>query len=117
MSSVVLHWLLLVIALCGVVCADPEPKHKDKKELSPARLRAEGDAAFSNREYDKAIKYFTRLIDAEPTKHINFHKRALTFLVKNAYWKAVRDWSKAIKLDDSFTSVTYLHTSHITSPI
>ena len=49
--------------------------------------------------------YITYYIDIEPTKHINFHKRALTYLVKNQYWKAVRDWGKAIKLDDTFKSV------------
>merc|ERR1719491_393082 len=107
MAPVLFRWLLFVIALSGVISDDPEPP-KEKKELSPARLRAEGDAAFSNREYEKAIKYFTRLIDVEPTKHTNFHKRALTYLVKNSYWKAVRDWSKAIKLDDSFASA-YLY--------
>lgn len=106
MAPALFRCLLFVIAFSNVISDDA--KAKEKKELSPARLRAEGDAAFSNREYDKAIKYFTRLIDAEPTKHINFHKRALTYLVKNSYWKAVRDWSKALKLDDSFATA-YLY--------
>lgn len=112
-SGTIFQWLFLV-AVCLFISngqqapTDSEGGKKEKKELSPSRLRAEGDAAFSNREYDKAIKYFNRLIDIEPTKPNNFHKRALTFLVKNSYWKAIRDWGKAINLDDTFTSVLTL---------
>ena len=40
---------------------EKKPK-KEKKQLSPARLRAEGDAAFANRDYNKAIKWFNQLI-------------------------------------------------------
>ena len=55
----------------------------------------------------KKKNYTKNEIDIEPTKHINFHKRALTYLVKNQYWKAVRDWGKAIKIDSTFKSVIH----------
>lgn len=105
-SNSLFKWILIFISISFMITinGDEEPK-KEKKQLSAARLRAEGDAAFQNRDYNKAIKWFNQLIDVEPTKHLNFHKRALTYLVKNKYWKAVRDWSKAIKLDDTFKSV------------
>eukprot|EP00485_Elphidium_margaritaceum_P010081 CAMPEP_0202691566 /NCGR_PEP_ID=MMETSP1385-20130828/6247_1 /ASSEMBLY_ACC=CAM_ASM_000861 /TAXON_ID=933848 /ORGANISM="Elphidium margaritaceum" /LENGTH=517 /DNA_ID=CAMNT_0049346993 /DNA_START=24 /DNA_END=1574 /DNA_ORIENTATION=- len=102
------QWILAMVYVMSVVItssdASASEQQSQKKQLSPSRLRAEGDAAFSNREYKKAIKYFNQLIDIQPDKHINFHKRALTYYVSNQYWKAVRDWSKAIELDDTFTS-------------
>eukprot|EP01083_Nonionella_stella_P313329 1124326_1 len=106
MSSSLVVILLILLGIATAI--DEPPAKKAKKQLSPARLRAEGDAAFTNRDYNKALKYFNQLIDIEPTKQINFHKRALTYLVKNSYWKAVRDWGKAIKLDNAFKSA-YLY--------
>lgn len=110
-------WQLLIILVISLTayCDKDEPP-KEKKQLSPSRLRAEGDAAFQNRDYDKALKYFTQLIDIEPTKAKNFHKRALTYLFKSKYWKAVKDWGKAIKLDDTFKSVRY-HIIHLSTHV
>eukprot|EP01084_Bolivina_argentea_P009876 18433_1 len=104
------QWSIFIILMLLLATSngDDEKKGKQKKQLSASRLRAEGDAAFANRDYNKAIKYFNQLIDIDPNKHINHHKRALTYLVKNSYWKAVRDWSKAIKIDKTFKSA-YLY--------
>ena len=110
-------WHLLVILLLSLTANSAEEEApKEKKQLSPSRLRAEGDAAFQNRDYNKALKYFNQLIDIEPTVPKNFHKRALTYLFKNKYWKAVKDWGKAIKLDETFKSViTYSQPMHTSS--
>ncbi len=60
MSSWSLALIIFIILL--TTNGQPEPKKKAKKQLSAARLRAEGDAAFANRDYNKAIKYFNQLI-------------------------------------------------------
>ena len=63
MSSLSLfHYILLFFCVSLLTANGDEEAKKEKKQLSPARLRAEGDAAFANRDYNKAIKYFNQLI-------------------------------------------------------
>ena len=64
---VLLKWILVFISISFIASTNCQPDSekqpkKEKKQLSPARLRAEGDAAFTNRDYNKAIKWFNQLI-------------------------------------------------------
>ena len=55
--------LLVFLLIQHVAFGEEEAQtQKEKQQLSPARLRAEGDAAFSNRQYTKALKYFNQLV-------------------------------------------------------
>jgi len=60
------------------------------------RLREEGKVAFENREYNKAIKFYNKLIKLDKS-HTSYHSRAMVYLAINKFPKAIKDLSRAIE--------------------
>ena len=58
-----------------------------------------GNAAFKNKEYIKAIDYYTAAIKETPTDHTIFGNRAAAFQNIKEYENALEDADECIKLN------------------
>ena len=75
------------------------------KALTPAKLRSKGDTAFVSGKPDgvkKALRLYTQAIDMEPDNHENYYKRYRAWLRLKKDDKALRDLTKAVKVNPNF---------------
>jgi len=70
------------------------------------RLRVEGQVAFENREYNKAIKFYKKLIKIDKS-HTSYHSRAMVYLAINKFPKAFKDLGRAIEKGPNETQSYY----------
>ncbi|KAJ5757166.1 uncharacterized protein N7511_007348 [Penicillium nucicola] len=61
-------------------------------------LKAEGNKAFSAKDYPTAIEKFTEALAIEPQNHILFSNRSAVYTAQNEYQKALEDADKAIEI-------------------
>ncbi|KAJ6015848.1 Heat shock chaperonin-binding [Penicillium herquei] len=61
-------------------------------------LKAEGNKAFSAKDYPTAIEKFTQAIAIEPENHILFSNRSAVYSAQAEYQKALEDAEKAITI-------------------
>ncbi|KAJ5730938.1 Heat shock chaperonin-binding [Penicillium malachiteum] len=61
-------------------------------------LKAEGNKAFSAKDYPTAIEKFTQAIEIEPENHILFSNRSAVYSAQAEYQKALDDAEKAITI-------------------
>jgi len=61
-------------------------------------LKAEGNKAFSAKDYPTAIEKFTEALAIEPQNHILFSNRSAVYSAQNEYQKALEDAEKAIEI-------------------
>ncbi|KAF7131179.1 hypothetical protein CNMCM5793_004229 [Aspergillus hiratsukae] len=61
-------------------------------------LKAEGNKAFSAKDYSTAIEKFTQAIELEPSNHILYSNRSAVYAAQSDYQKALDDASKAIEI-------------------
>ncbi|KAJ5096342.1 hypothetical protein NUU61_005698 [Penicillium alfredii] len=61
-------------------------------------LKAEGNKAFSAKDYPTAIEKFSQAIDLEPQNHILYSNRSAVYSAQTEYQKALEDAEKAISI-------------------
>lgn len=61
-------------------------------------LKAEGNKAFSAKDYPTAIEKFTQAIELEPSNHILYSNRSAVYAAQSDYQKALDDANKAIEI-------------------
>ena len=74
---------------------------------SGAAARAEaaktaGNAAFTAKNYDEAIQFFTEAIEADPTNHVLYSNRSGAYCAKADFKAALMDANECIKLNEQF---------------
>eukprot|EP01083_Nonionella_stella_P112001 328942_1 len=90
----------LSLHLCSFAAAGPQASTKE----NPSILRFDGDAAFKNREYPKAIKLYSSLIKIQPDIPLNHYKRAMVYFMLHRYSDAVKDLEDAILIDPKYAT-------------
>lgn len=63
-----------------------------------ADLKAKGNAAFSNGEYEQAIRFFTEAIGLDPGNHVLYSNRSAAQASLKQYDKALEDAKKVVEL-------------------
>ncbi|OJJ48125.1 hypothetical protein ASPZODRAFT_1522014 [Penicilliopsis zonata CBS 506.65] len=61
-------------------------------------LKAEGNKAFSAKDYPTAIEKFTQAIELDPSNHILYSNRSAVYAAQTEYQKALDDADKATEL-------------------
>ncbi|KAF7714752.1 Heat shock chaperonin-binding domain-containing protein [Penicillium ucsense] len=61
-------------------------------------LKAEGNKAFSAKDYSTAVEKFTQAIVIEPENHILYSNRSAVYSAQNEYQKALEDADKAVTI-------------------
>ncbi|KAE8145845.1 hypothetical protein BDV25DRAFT_163740 [Aspergillus avenaceus] len=61
-------------------------------------LKAEGNKAFSAKDYTTAVEKFTQAIAIEPENHILYSNRSAVYSAQSAYDKALEDANKATEI-------------------
>ncbi|KOO52742.1 phosphopantothenoylcysteine decarboxylase [Chrysochromulina tobinii] len=61
-----------------------------------------GNAAFTAKNYDEAIKFFTEAIEADPTNHVLYSNRSGAYCAKADFKAALLDANECIKLNEQF---------------
>eukprot|EP00405_Crypthecodinium_cohnii_P017933 CAMPEP_0206443610 /NCGR_PEP_ID=MMETSP0324_2-20121206/14459_1 /ASSEMBLY_ACC=CAM_ASM_000836 /TAXON_ID=2866 /ORGANISM="Crypthecodinium cohnii, Strain Seligo" /LENGTH=580 /DNA_ID=CAMNT_0053911555 /DNA_START=99 /DNA_END=1841 /DNA_ORIENTATION=+ len=63
-----------------------------------AECKAKGNAAFSAKNFEEAIKHFTEAISHDPTDHVFFSNRSACYASLEKYDKALEDGTECVKL-------------------
>ncbi|KAJ5121076.1 uncharacterized protein N7515_009037 [Penicillium bovifimosum] len=66
-------------------------------------LKAEGNKAFSAKDYPTAIEKFTEALAIEPQNHILFSNRSAVYAAQQEYQKALEDAEKAIEIQPNWS--------------
>ena len=78
------------------------PSNKNKALKDPIALKEKGNQAFISRDYPKAIDYFTKAIELDPTNPTLYSNRSAANLELDDYAMAIKDAEKAIQTDPKF---------------
>eukprot|EP00123_Amoebidium_parasiticum_P011224 comp20587_c0_seq1/m.26515 comp20587_c0_seq1/g.26515 ORF comp20587_c0_seq1/g.26515 comp20587_c0_seq1/m.26515 type:complete len:568 (-) comp20587_c0_seq1:67-1770(-) len=65
-------------------------------------LKAQGNAAFTSKDYPKAIDLFTQAIALAPTNHVLYSNRSGAYAASGQYDLALKDAEKTIKLKNDW---------------
>ena len=76
------------------------PSEADKAEAE--KLKAQGNAKMSSKEYDAAIDLYTQAIAKDGTNAVYYSNRAAAYSSKGDHQNAVNDAEKALEVDPSF---------------
>jgi len=103
-----LDLLFLFGSFADIQNADVGSSEQTEKEPAEKaqRLRVEGQVAFENRDYAKAIKFYNKLIKIDKS-HTSYHSRAMVHLAVNNFPKAYKDLAKAIEKGPKETQSYY----------
>jgi len=75
-----------------------------------------GNKAFAAKDFDEAIKCYTKAIQADPQNHVYFSNRSASHASKGQWQDAISDAKQCIKLDPAFIKGYYrLSTAQIES--
>ncbi|CAG8568070.1 8265_t:CDS:10, partial [Acaulospora morrowiae] len=66
--------------------------------MSAEEFKAQGNAAFSAKEYVKAIELFTKAIEVDPSNHVLYSNRSASYASLKQYDKALEDANRTIEL-------------------
>ncbi|CAG8485006.1 3046_t:CDS:10 [Acaulospora colombiana] len=66
--------------------------------MSAVEFKSQGNAAFSAKEYAKAIELFTKAIELDPSNHVLYSNRSASYASLKQYDKALEDANKTIEL-------------------
>jgi tetratricopeptide (TPR) repeat protein len=64
-----------------------------------------GNQAYKNQDYNRAISYYTKAIEADPSEPNFFSNRSLCFYNLNKYEQCIQDCEKALSLNPNFVKV------------
>ena len=70
-------------------------EERSKKSLA---ARQNGNAAFGRKEYDQALAFYTQACQERKDDKLTYSNRALTYLCKNLYKKALKDCNTAMDI-------------------
>lgn len=76
------------------------PSEADKDEAE--KLKAQGNAKMSSKEYDAAIDFYTQAIAKDGTNAVYYSNRAAAYSSKSDHQNAINDAEKALEVDPSF---------------
>ena len=75
--------------------------------MDAIKLKEEGNKYFREKQYDKAINFYTMAIEKDATDPTFFSNRAQCHLKLENFGSALQDSNSAIKLDPNFTKAYY----------
>ncbi|XP_012246881.1 serine/threonine-protein phosphatase 5 [Bombus vosnesenskii] len=85
--------------ITGVI--SPEDAAKAEK------FKEEANEYFKNQDYDKAIEFYTKAIEVNPTVAVYYGNRSFAYLKTECFGYALTDASKAIDLDKNYVKGYY----------
>lgn len=96
----------------GTVPAETNDKAKsagegDLSQLSAEELKNKANEHFRKKEYDDAIKLYSKGIDKDPKNHILYGNRSFAYLKTECFGYAYLDASRAIELDNNYIKGYY----------
>ncbi|KAL7412013.1 putative Hsp90 cochaperone [Mrakia frigida] len=71
--------------------------------MSAEDFKAQGNKAFSSKDYEGAIELFSKAIELDPKNHVLFSNRSAAYGGKKDYDAALADAEETIKLNPSFS--------------
>lgn len=84
-------------------------KQKKKTSENPSsqaeKLKQQGNTAFTNEDFLRAIDLYSQAIELNPTNPIYYSNRAAAFYSLNEFEDSLKDANKAIELDDKYLKV------------
>jgi tetratricopeptide (TPR) repeat protein len=98
-------------------CADLIQQYLDKPRQNTnqaERLKKQGNDAFAQKNYKKAIDLYTKAIEYDESNHILYSNRAACYIELGQPKKAKEDAIKCTGLAEDFVRVTYLYV-HLTN--
>ena len=75
----------------------------NSQESSAMKLKEEGNQAYKNKDYRRAIQLYSQAINVNPQDPNFYSNRALCYFNLEDYFKCVNDCDHAIQLNASFT--------------
>ncbi|KAF0358385.1 stress-inducible protein [Gigaspora margarita] len=66
--------------------------------MSAEEYKTKGNQAFSAKEYEKAIEFFSKAIDVDPSNHVLYSNRSASYSSLKQYDKALEDANKTVEL-------------------
>ncbi|KAK9457911.1 hypothetical protein V1511DRAFT_491213 [Dipodascopsis uninucleata] len=71
--------------------------------MSADEYKAQGNAFFANKDFDKAIEAFTKAIEVSPTpNHVLYSNRSGSYASKRDFENALKDAEECVKIDPSW---------------
>lgn len=67
--------------------------------MSAAELKAKGNAAFQQKNYEEAIKHFTAAIAIEPDNHVFYSNRSAAYAGLKDFDNALKDGEKTVEIN------------------
>ncbi len=84
------------VRVCVCVCVN-HPSHPFHPSQAD-ELKNKGNEAFSAKDFDKAIGFFTEAIELDPTNHVLFSNRSASFASQGKFKQALADAEKTVGL-------------------
>ena len=100
--SIISFVALLFLISYAPLSMSADTKVSTKAEAEVNKIYTEGVTHFRNKDYDKAIASFTKVIALVPHYPASYYSRANAYLNKGEYDRAIKDYSKVIEIDPNF---------------
>lgn len=109
----VLKGMFVLLAISLLVCPSVQAEKKAKKIPERAFERLQQGLTYVNlKEYDNALKEFTRAIEIHPQYAAAYANRGLVYMQQKKYNKALDDLKKAVELDPNDKMIYYNLTAY-----
>ncbi|CAJ0640877.1 7380_t:CDS:10 [Entrophospora sp. SA101] len=77
--------------------------------MSAEEFKKQGNTAFTNKEYEKAIDFFSKAIELDPSNHVLYSNRSASYASLKQYDDALKDADKTIELKKRLAKSAALH--------
>jgi stress-induced-phosphoprotein 1 len=67
-----------------------------------AEFKEKGNQYFKEQNYEKAIEFYSKAIEAEPSNHIFYSNRSLTYFKMNMFVESLKDADMSIEYNSSW---------------
>ena len=85
-------------------------------ETSAADWLQKGDDAYNNKEYDEAIRFYSRNIELKPDNAVAYYNMGMAYTGRIDYTKAIQSYEKAIELKPD-SPLSYYNMGHVYSKL
>lgn len=65
-------------------------------------FKDQGNTALKNKDFNLALEFYTKAVEAEPNNHIHYSNRSLCYVKLNKFEEALKDAETCIKINDSW---------------